>query len=399
MMSSQLWGSESDPLPNNVELYTFKPFVHEILKTNSIIPQARSGHRVACDNDNLYVYGGYNPDIAAPESEGGQNGTEGCLFREVLKFNFASMAWTKLDLKNIPYTLASVALIMSGKVMMVYGGTGVPFHSEKSNVLYVCNLGEREPEFRKIVTTGKAPAELYGQAMFFRDNHVYVIGGTTGYDYFLDVHRLNLTTNVWEEVYVCKGLRGEPSGRYRHEIAVVGSKVYILGGGRSNEGVELEEIPVFDVDKKVWEIVRSIKDDIHGYPAQRQFHSIARIPGTNSFILIGGVHGHEEIYDDCWRLDISSLSWKKISSLQLCTPVFFHGTGVTSSGRMASFGGVVKKGGSLGRVAIIQSAWICIPKLKDITWEAVIHYGIIQALTALQFKQLRLPKEYYSKLL
>ncbi|CAH1404654.1 unnamed protein product [Nezara viridula] len=399
MQSSRMVRSEGDLLPNNLELYAFKPFVHEILRTDSILPHARSGHRVACDDDNLYVYGGYNPNIVDPEAEGAQNGNEGCLFREVLKFNFASMMWKKLNIKDIPYNLASVALIMSGKVLMVYGGTGVPFHSEKSNVLYVCNLGEQEPQFRKITTTGKVPAELYGQAMFFRDNHIYVVGGTTGYDYFLDVHRLNLTTNVWEEVYICKGLKGEPSGRYRHEIAVVGNKVYILGGGRSNEGVKLEEIPVFDLDEKVWEIARSIKDEIHGYPAQRQFHSTARIPGTNSFILIGGVHGSEKIYDDCWRLDISSLSWKKISSLQLCIPVFFHGTGVTSSGRMASFGGVVKKGRSQRRVAIIQSAWICIPKLKDISWEAVVHYGFTQALTSIHFQQLRLPSEYYNKLL
>lgn len=398
-MSSHIVGSESDPLPHNLELYTFKPFVHKILKIESIVPPARSGHRVACDNDNLYVFGGYNPEFkpSDPEVHGGNE----FVFREVLRFNFASMTWKELNIKNVPKSVTSITLILSGKVMMIYGGTTMPFPDNKSNELHICNLGEQEPEFRKITTTGKLPKMLYGQAMFFRDNHIYVIGGTTGHDFVLDIHRLNLTTNVWEELYVCKG---EPCGRYRHDIAAVGSKIYLLAGGRANDGVKLEEIPVFDLDKKVFEMVRSIKDDIHGYPAPRQFQSSARIPGTNSYILIGGfgseeTNGSEIIHDECWRLDLSSLSWKKIPSLQLCIPVFFHGTDVTPSGRMVTYGGVANKGTARGRVSIIQSAWICIPKLKDITWEAVIHYGIIQALTSLQFKQLRLPNEYYSKLL
>jgi hypothetical protein len=61
---------------------------------------------------------------------------------------------------------------------------------------------------------------------------LYTVGGTTGFDYTADIHRLDLRTGIWEEVYICKGRTWkEPQGRYRHELAFDGTRIYLLGGG------------------------------------------------------------------------------------------------------------------------------------------------------------------------
>lgn len=385
------------------ELYTFKPFIYEIqVYEKGDTPYPRSGHRIVCDEDNFYSYGGYNPvrSILALNGQANVTGVDEdmlALFPDLWKFNYASMKWKRLQVKEIPFALASNAVLLSGKILMVYGGTGVPFHLARSNDLYICNLAESDLKFKKVEVTGQVPPPLYGQAVFIKDNYFYAIGGTSGFDYFTDIHRLDLVTSKWEEVYIYKGMRNEPTGRYRHELAVVGDKVYILGGGIGTEACDFEKIPVFDLIQRTWDIVLTVRDSIHGYPSPRQYHSAVNIPGTSSFVMVGGIHG-SSVLDDAWRFDVPSLKWRNINSLRLCTPVYFHASSVTPSGKMYTFGGVSKNFGNIERVSHVQSAWICIPKLKDICWEAIVDYGLIDEAFNNTGKN-TLPAEYYKKLI
>lgn len=397
--------STSTSLPENEELYSFKPFVYEVqMFEEGETPYPRSGHRIVCDDDNLYSYGGYNPVRGLFDQNGEGNNDSNdvdedmlALFPDLWKFNFANMKWKRLPVRDIPFALASNAVILSGKILMVYGGTGVPFHLARSNDLYICNLAESDLRFKKVEVTGQVPPRLYGQAVFMQDNYFYAIGGTTGFDYFTDIHRLDLVTNIWEEVYIFKGLRNEPPGRYRHELAVVNNKIYILGGGMGRVAYGFEEIPIFDLVQRSWDVVLTCRDNIYGYPLPRQYHSAVNIPGTDSFVMVGGINDNR-VLDDAWRFDVSTLRWRKISSLRLCTPVYFHSSSVTPSGKMYTFGGVSKNLSNVERVSHVQSAWICIPKLKDICWEAVIDYGIVNDIISESGKT-SLPVEYYKKLI
>jgi hypothetical protein len=83
---------------------------------------------------------------------------------------------------------------------------------------------------------GSCPPKQYGQALVLDGLYLYTVGGTTGFDYTADIHRLNLRTGIWEEVYICKGSKWrEPKGRYRHELAFDGTRIYLLGGGTAEE--------------------------------------------------------------------------------------------------------------------------------------------------------------------
>lgn len=105
----------------------------------------------------------------------------------------------------------------------------------------------------EVNTAGQQPLPQYGQALVYHNGFLYTIGGTTGYEYTCDVHRLNLKTLMWEAVYVCQG-KGEyePAGRYRHEVAFDGRNIYVLGGGTSLDAYDFMDIPSFNIEKREW---------------------------------------------------------------------------------------------------------------------------------------------------
>lgn len=98
----------------------------------------------------------------------------------------------------MPEELASHATILIDDKLIVFGGTGVPFGASSSNRVHVCDL--KKLEWSQIQTTGNEPTEQYGQAMALYEGCLYVVGGTTGFEYSMDVHELNLTTKVWKEL-------------------------------------------------------------------------------------------------------------------------------------------------------------------------------------------------------
>lgn len=239
-------GKQDSPRENDTEeCYTVKPF--KMSKWNITnnqdagskiikIPKPRSGHRIVCDDVNMYSYGGYKPQINNEDLTADDDWEiNRPLFKELWKFNFATSTWSKILCNEFPEALVSNAVYLSGKILMIFGGTGVPFGANCSNSLYMCDLSKERPILSLVPTTGKIPIPQYGQAIILYDQYLYTLGGTTGYEYTSDIHRLNLKSGNWESVYICKGLRSEPPGMYRHEVVLYESKIYVFGGGTINE--------------------------------------------------------------------------------------------------------------------------------------------------------------------
>ncbi|XP_054746018.1 kelch domain-containing protein 10 homolog, partial [Anastrepha obliqua] len=117
--------------------------------------------------------------------------------------------------------------------------TGYPFGESCSNDCYIYQTTGKKPSVKRIEATGDAPIPQYGPGIVLHEHYLYTIGGTTGYDYSCDVHRLNLRTRVWECVYICRPdiREWEDEGRYRHEVVYDGQYIYVLGGGTSNSSL------------------------------------------------------------------------------------------------------------------------------------------------------------------
>lgn len=113
--------------------------------------------------------------------------------------------------------------VLHGNNLLVFGGTGIPFGENNSNDVHVCNVQYRR--WNLLNCKGKKPNKIYGQvpflsgpqrcdecwrfplpishrtlcfqAMVIINGYLYVFGGTTGYLYSTDLHRLDLSTREW----------------------------------------------------------------------------------------------------------------------------------------------------------------------------------------------------------
>lgn len=75
-----------------------------------------------------------------------------------------------------------------------------------------------------------------------------------------------MKTLIWEAVYICQGQSDyEPEGRYRHEVAFDGQNIYVLGGGTSEDAFGFSEIPLFNVEKKIWYLQKTFRDHSSKY--------------------------------------------------------------------------------------------------------------------------------------
>lgn len=344
-------------------------------------PKARSGHRIVCSDSSLYCFGGFNPNNS-PARDGNDDEREDFfLFHELWKYDMIRKRWTLLlDANNdLPVELASNAMLLSGEMIMIFGGTGYPFGVTCSNKLHVCQTRRKPKDLVEVEVKGDPPPPQYGQAIVISDNFLYTIGGTNGYDYTLDVHRLHLPSRTWECVYECnQNIREDPSGRYRHELAYDDSRIYVIGGGTSDAVFILANIPVYDIQANKWEYLLTKPDPLAtspGIPTARKCHSCVQIRTDQGLeVIVAGGYDGVNYYNDIWKLNLSTMQWKKMHKSNLPYPLFFHDAAVTNDGCMHIFGGIKYSNGTSVRTNTLFKMWTTIPRLSVIAWEALLHY-------------------------
>ncbi|XP_019870567.1 kelch domain-containing protein 10 homolog isoform X2 [Aethina tumida] len=383
MVLVKMYGSGSS-VDSSDAGYSFRSFKFEeiVPSQKKHVPHPRSGHRIGADSSNFYSFGGYNPTITNSDNLDAED--DGFLvwsyplFQELWKFNYASRQWTKFKIsETLPLELASNALLLHKNYLMVYGGTGSPFGFRCSNQLYVCRVTEENDPMVEIQTSGQLPLPLYGQALVHHNDYLYTIGGTTGLSYSCNIHRLNMKTTTWEIVYICSGKGDyEPEGRYRHEVSFDGKQIYVLGGGTADLAYDLQYVPAFNLEKKIWNKLSTFRDRNKGYPAPRRCHGAVQIDtDTGVQVFITGGHDGENVFNDLWKLDLKTMQWTCFDFCQLPISTYFHDAAVSPEGKLYVFGGINSIDDEVVRSNTIYSTWLCIPKLSEMCWEAVLHYS------------------------
>ncbi|XP_077497360.1 scruin like at the midline [Amblyomma americanum] len=339
------------------EIYCFRPLVIEVVEPKGpTVPKPRSGHRIVASGASVYAFGGYNPDNAGEDPSS-------ALFKELWRFNSYTKRWTNLLMTgNVPTELASHAALLHHDRMLVYGGTGVPFGERVSNRLYAFNL--RTHHWDLVPTTGDVPYEQYGQAMCVHMGHLYVLGGTTGFEYSMDVHQLCLSDLTWKRLPCIS----EPTRRYRHELAVYKNLIIVLGGGTAQDSLPLRKLPAFNTSLLRWEVLFTAPDPPHGFPSKRRCHSSVQYRDA---VFVCGGHNGTRVLDDVWRLDLPALQWHRMP-VRLPSPVYFHAAAVSESGQMFIFGGVTAVDGT-SRCNSLWSMWLTVPSLLELSWLALLH--------------------------
>lgn len=385
------------------QLYKFAPFKwkeEKPLNLSISCPRERSGHRIIYYNGSIYAFGGYNPSLDGDVEMMNDNNwlASKPLFKELWKFNTFTKKWKKMPLHgNVPSQLAShttTLVDIRGQTpkLMVYGGTGAPYGVITSSSIFVLDLHTFRWEVLEVGNSypsdglpvnDPVPPALYGQAVLLdkSSDDFYTVGGTSGYSYYIDIHKINMKEKLWECIFKAKRedpVANEPSPRYRHELAFYKNKLYILGGGTSIEADGFDYLHAFDLQTKSWNIVRTHPDPtipidegiLEQFPSARRCHGVAQ--HEHYVFLIGGYDGLQ-IFEETWRLNLDTMEWRKLP-FNLPQPVYFNATAISPGGKIFSFGGVtdIEKN---TRSKSVYSCWSTIPSLRDMCWEAVNHYN------------------------
>ncbi|XP_061534151.1 kelch domain-containing protein 10-like isoform X2 [Phycodurus eques] len=329
------------------------------------VPSARSGHRCVADSTHL----------------------------ELWRFHFATSTWHRVQTEGyIPTELASMSAVFHGNNLLVFGGTGIPFGENNGNDVHVCNV--KYKQWNLLCCRGTKPNKIYGQAMVIINGSLYVFGGTTGYHYSTDLHRLDLTTKEWSHLKPNNVPTDLPEERYRHELAHDGRRIYILGGGTSWSSYRLDKIHAYNLETNYWEEIVTKPHEKLGYPAARRCHSCVQV--QHEVFICGGYDG-QLIMDDLWKLNLRTFKWTKLPAI-MPEPAYFHCAAVTPAGCMYVHGGVVNMSGNR-RTASLYKVWLVVPSLLELAWEMLLKIKPhLAQMSTLQLLGLGLPHTFIQRL-
>lgn len=137
----------------------------------------------------------------------------------------------------------------------------------------------------------------------------------------------------------------------------------------------------------------------YGYPRPRRCHGAVQIETDNGIqvFIIGGYDGHL-VFDDLWRLELSTLRWTLIKPCKLPRSIYFHSAAVSPAGKLHIFGGIYG-GSEISRSNDIMSLWLQVPRLSEMCWEALLHYHPhIINLSKVKLINLGIPERFVKRL-
>lgn len=199
------------------------------LGSGSDVVPGRSGHRIVCVADEIYVIGGY---VQLP--------TGLKVLGEVWIYNLLAKRWRRLNLPNFPFQLAlSASVLVVGKHILIHGGTGFPFAEAINNTIIQIDVATGQcKEHECIPKDGEnknLPEATYGHSLTYvnlpKDNPeghdpsslgramLIKVGGARGVPYSNVVSAFSFSTGTWEKLFGDDGM--ESMATFSPRFAVI----------------------------------------------------------------------------------------------------------------------------------------------------------------------------------
>eukprot|EP00903_Cladosiphon_okamuranus_P018577 g17100.t1 len=222
------------------------------LVNSSGCPTARSGHCVTVAKDELYLFGGCGHPGARPRSSSPDEALPICL-GDLHVFDVARQRWREISVpagKTRPAQRTCAAICASEEEdrLFLSGGAGDDPHDLRGDLL---EYDVRERTWSVLHAGGgdkigpgpgpqSCPFRRIGHTMVHHStsNRLVLFGGSTGLEYFDDVHAFDLATGSWT---LLATMGDRPSPRYKHQAFIDADFMYVIGGGSYEpEGPDLD---------------------------------------------------------------------------------------------------------------------------------------------------------------
>lgn len=245
---------------------------------------------------------------------------------------------------------------------------------------------------------------IYGHTINIINGTVYIVGGTSGNLYFNSVYSFDLDSKVntkWEILFEqdIEAMEMDddehenvPAGRYRHETAVFGDYLIMIGGGEQTRIFDINKLYFFNVKKRKWtKVMTANKELLQYWPLSRKCHSLNQV--GNVIYIMGGqtiTEQHQPVtLSDVWKLDLNpnndhpsnyepkktKFIWEPVGQTKI--PCHFHSSSYNAkSNSIYMFGGntVVNMGGRghdiVKRINLLSSLQLSPPTLQHISKRA-----------------------------
>ncbi len=172
------------------------------------------------------------------------------------------------------------------------------------------------------------PTPRWGVAVAVLGGKVYVMGGQAENGAVLDVvERYDPDTDTWET------LPRMDDERFNAAAVVFGGRIYVLGG-RDKDGDVKDDVQVYDPATGLWSPAAELEE-------KREGASATLLNGT--IFVVGGSDENAQILNDVERLDTTSGLWSEEQNWELDVPRASHAT-VTLGGVAYTVGGFSTSG-------------------------------------------------------
>jgi N-acetylneuraminic acid mutarotase len=200
---------------------------------------------------------------------------------------------------DLPRALTELEAVTLGRRVYVFGGETVNGRSVRTMASYSPATGRygAEPDL---------PRRLDHTASVVRDGEIYVTGGYTDGDPTTDFWRYSPATRRWTR------LPSMPTPRAGHGAAIIGQRLYVVGGGPRtfpDESVAaLRSLDIYDFAKRRW----SAGPDM---PTAR--HHLAATAYQGKLYVIGGRTPGDFSLDTVERYDPARRRWERLPGVPL----------------------------------------------------------------------------------
>nr|AIS76201.1 acyl-coA binding protein [Brassica napus] len=294
--------------PNTVSVYN----QWTAPQTSGQRPKARYEHGAAVIQDKMYIYGGNH---------------NGRYLGDLHVLDLKSWTWSRVETKvateseeTSPTLLSPCAghslIPWDNKLLSIGGHT--KDHSESMQVKV---FDTHTSTWSMLKTYGKPPVSRGGQSVTVVGKTLVIFGGQDAKRSLLnDLHVLDLETMTWDEI---DSIGVSPSPRSDHAAAVHAERYLLIFGGGSHATC-FGDLHVLDLQTMEW----SRPAQQGEAPTPRSGHAGVTI-GENWFIVGGG--DNKSGASESVVLNMSTLSWSVIASVEGCVPLASEGLSLVVS--------------------------------------------------------------------